>query len=537
MINPLSEISGYSELLSYYNNKKSSHWSEWLSYHTTFDKVGKQGLVGLFTLENDEIRKRIVFKLSQHIDYLIRHESVVMRGLNALSAYCPHFCKYIGEIECEVDPRIKKSGNPFDIDGITHPITKEVLLCENIDKSCKLHNLIRATEQALPENVLYSTIKQVLLAISFAQEKKKFTHYDLHSFNIMMKKCNNDVVFLYVMDKETQYCVPSLGNYPVIIDFGFSYIQDMEDGPLWVTLAHTNAGFMSDRFDWMADPKLFLTTVSREIKEKRKTEKAKVLRRVVKNMFNPLKINWETGWDDFDGISAIEHVTDLIPDNIKISQLFKDHEPYCMDLIQSLIVLPMEEQDTSSLIQSYQIFLIEWNKIENINTSAFYNLCIFKDVVDAARYVRAAYMDPSTRIDSLRTFKNMCHDAINKVAKFCNPKDIDYEKMLCSLLLFSRSMEGILYNSVKRRMEDKQKQYDKLHIQTTDQIYTTIEVNIPDEYIFNSNTTILVMDSTQNCTDIMELNEEQTKMINNITPVYRGTALYDIHKQTKNTHL
>jgi hypothetical protein len=533
MINPLSEVSGYSELLSYYNQEKTKKWDEWLSYDTTFEKAGKQGLVGLLKIKSDKISKRIVFKLSQHINYLIRHESVIMRGLNALSAYCPHFCKYIGNIECEVDPRARKEGNPFNISEVSHPIKKEVLLCEHVDKSHKLHNLIRASEKDLPEKVLYSTIKQVLLAITLAQKKKRFTHYDLHSFNVMMKRCNKDVVFLYVLDDETQYCVPSNGHYPVIIDFGFSYIDDMEDGPLWTTMAHTNAGFMSDRFDWMADPKLFLSTVSGEIKDKRKTQKAKTLRRLVKNMFTPLKINWDTGWDNFDDISAVEQVTDIIHESSNVSVLFRDYEVYCMDIIQSLIVLPMEAQDTSMLSQSYELFLKEWVKIENHSTSVFYNLCIFKDLVDAARYVRAAYMDPTTRIEATRVFTNMLHSSINKVAKFCNPKGIDYEKMLCSLLIFSRNMEGILHSAISERMADKKQQYEKLHVQSTEQIYTVIEVNIPDEYIFNPNTTILVMDSTQNSTDIMDLTDKETEEINNILPIYRGTALYDFHKQKK----
>ncbi len=532
MINPLSEVSGYSELLSHFNEKQAQEWYEWLSYDTTFD-AGKQGLVGVFKLNSDKIRKRIVFKLSQDVNYLIRHESIIMRGLNVLSAYCPHFCKYIGDIECQVDPRIRKSGNPFDISDVSHPIKKEVLLCEHIAKSYKLYNLIRASEQHLSEVVLYSTIKQVLLAISIAQQKKQFTHYDLHSQNIMMKKCNKDVVFLYVMDEETQYCVPSNGHYPVIIDFGFSYIEDMEDGPLWTTLGHTNAGFMSDRFDCMADPKIFLTTVSSEINSKRKTQKSRLLRRIVKNLFMPLKIDWDTGWDDFKGISAVEHVTDIIKDISKASQLFGKYEPYCMDIIQSLIVLPMEAQDTSQLSHSYQIFITEWVKIEEHNTSVFYNLCIFKDIVDAARYVRAAYMNPDTRLDASRTFKNMCHDAINEVASFCNPKEVDYEKMLCSLLIFARSMEGIIQASISNRMNQKQKEYEKLHVQTTDQIYTTLEVNIPDEYTFNKNTTVLIMDSTQNCTDIIDLNEKDIKTINDIVPIYRGTALYDIYKEKK----
>ena len=79
------------------------------------------------------------------------------------------------------------------------------------------------------------------------------------------------------------------------------------------------------------------------------------------------------------------------------STLFEDFDHYCIDLLQSLIILPLEEQDYSQIHKSYTAFLKEWIKIENQITSPFYNLYILKGIVDAARSVRAAYMHTSTR--------------------------------------------------------------------------------------------------------------------------------------------
>ena len=135
-----------------------------------------------------------------------------------------------------------------------------------VDNSCKFYNYVRSKE--INDNIIFSTINQVLMAIKIAQIKKKFSHYDLHSLNIMMKKCDYDAVFVYVIDKDTQFAIPTRGHYPIIIDFGFSYIKDMEDGPLYPSMAHTDAGFMSDRFDWVSDPKLFLITISAELESK-----------------------------------------------------------------------------------------------------------------------------------------------------------------------------------------------------------------------------------------------------------------------------
>ena len=532
-ITPLIEASEYSELTSYYEENKNRPWQEWLSFDKMLDKPGKQGLVGLLTMKNNEVeKKKYVFKISQYINYLTHHEGIVMKGLNDLATYCPHFCKSVGSILCKVDPKIKKKGNPFNTEA-KYPIRKEALLCEFIDKSCKFYNYIRAVDR-ISEDVLYSSIKQVLLAVTVAQRKKQFTHYDLHSFNVMMRRCNHNVVFLYVLDKENQFAVPTYGHYPVIIDFGFSYIQDMNDGPLWASMGHTDVGFMSDRFDWVADPKLFLVTVSGEIKEKRNSKRAQKFRRVVRNLFHPLTIDWGSGWDEGEEKGAADYVTEMLEDYNPGSTLFEDYEHYCIDLLQSLIILPLEEQDYSEIHISYKAFVKQFMKIENQISSPFYNLYILKGVVDSARHVRAAYMCQDTRLDAIRTFRRKIQDRVQEVANFCKLDSVHYEKMLCSMLMFTRCMEGVLYDVVTSRMDEKQREYEKLPLKSTEQIYAGIEVNLPDDYVYNEKTTIFILDSVKENTGILHLTPEQTNIVNEVHPLCRGTILYDIYLGVKN---
>jgi len=288
----LNEESGFNDLLEYYDQNKHKEWHKWLRITEIFPHPGKQGLVGIMKSKKHDVS--YVFKVSQYVNYLVQHELTVMRALNDLGPFCPHFCKGIGGVLADVDPKARKDGNPFEI-TTKYPIEKEVLLMERLDNTTKLYNYIRSSR--IPDNVLHSAIKQTLIATAIAQKKKKFTHYDLHSNNIMMKKCSKDLVFLYVLDDDNQYCVPTYGHYPVIIDFGFSYANSMEDNPVWPSLGHTNYGFMSDRFDPIADPKLFLVTVSGELVEKRPNKTNRKLKNIVKNMFAPLSIDWQSGWD------------------------------------------------------------------------------------------------------------------------------------------------------------------------------------------------------------------------------------------------
>ena len=517
----------YQKLITYFEKNKDKPWNDWLKFDKLLDNQGKQGMVGLFNLkdENEEDNIKYIFKLSQSLNYLVYHELTVMQGLSSISNFCPFFCKGIGSIKCKVEPK-RKIKNPFDIKS-KYPIEKEVLLCEYIENSSKFYNYIKTKD--IKEEMLYSIVKQVLMGINIAQHKKQFTHYDLHSNNVMIKKCNKDLVFIFRYDDDNQFAVPTLGYYPIIIDYGFAYISDMQDKPLWTSLAHTEVGFMSDRFDWVADPKLFLITVSNEIKDKRNTTKAKKFRRIVRNLFYPLKIDVECGWDDDEDKSAADSVLEMLDIENNTSKIFKDFDYYCIDILQSLIILPLQEQDYSNIGKSFKAFLKEWSKIENEISNEFYNIYILKEVVNIARNIRPDYLKKETRADAITIFQKNIYKAINKVSAFCNPKNINFEKFLCSLLLLAENIEGMLYEVISTRMEEKQKQYDKLPLQSLEQIYAAVDVNIKDTYTYNKDTIFCIIDVENETNDLFKIPEDEVENINEINNLSKGCYIYDLY--------
>lgn len=525
-IDSLNTSSEYHDLVQYFDANKSKPYHEWLTFIKLLDKPGKQGIVGLFQTKH----KRpitLIFKLSQYINYLVQHELTIMQGLKEVSAFCPHFCRGVGMIETKIDAKYKKNcSNPFDITN-NHPINKDILLAEYISDSCKFYNYIRS--EHISEDILFSLVKQVILATAFAQKLKKFCHYDLHSFNIMIKNCNKDMVFLYKLDSENQVCVPTYGCYPVIIDFGFSYIENMDDAPLWPSMAHTDVGFMSDRFDWVADPKLFLVTVSQEIKHKRGTKQAKRFRRVVKNIFNPLTIDWQSGWDEHGVKGASDQVTRVLDGYNKISDLFYKFDCYCIDIIQSLIILPIQAQSYEKNLKThYETFLTEWVKIEKLILNPFYNIYILKSIVDVARTIRPEYMNKSSKNEAIKIFRLALHDAINSVASFCNPKDIHYEKMLCSLYLLSTSIEGMLHDVIHKTVAVKEVEYRKLPVSSIEEIYGVISVNFKDSYVFNEKTKVMFMDLTKKDCFVYHPPANEIENINKINQLARGTYINDL---------
>jgi len=294
-------------------------------------------------------------------------------------------------------------------------------------------------------------------------------------------------------------------------------------------MGHTDVGFMSDRFDWVADPKLFLVTVAKEMMTKRKSRKSRKFKNIVKNIFGNLKIDWDSGWDTDNKKSASTYVIDMLEGYSSKSSLFEKYDHYCIDIIQTLIILPFEEQKYDDIDHSYQAFLKEFSKIEDQIGNDFYNLYILKGIVDFAREVRSDYTCKNTREKAVKWFQQSTYERINCVSNFCVPKNIHFEKMLCSLLCLSKNIEGILYDVIETRMRKKEKSYSKLPVQSIEQIHGILDVNIPDKYEYNENTTIFIMNCVGEECDKIQLNKEQCDEVNNMNTLFKGSFIYNIY--------
>lgn len=498
-----------------------------IKFSENFAKTGKQGLLGILKYKNKGTKNQIVYKISQYMNYLIEQENTVMLSLNRLRKYCPNFCKGYGKLQTSINPDFRKVENPFETDK-KYRIQGDSLLMEWINPTKKLYRYLK--NESVSEDVVFSLIKQTLLAIQLAQNKVQFTHYDLHSNNILIKKCNSNSVCLYILDKENVQAVPTFGNYPIIIDYGFSYTGDMEGNPLYSALPHTDVGFMSDRFDAIADPKLFLVTVSDELKNYRKSKTSKMFRKLVRNIFKPLKIDWESGWDNTHDVSASDYVINILEDTEKgsKSKFFKHCGHYCIDIMQKLISLPLKPNKYKKIEKMYDIIIDEFRKIEKEIGSDFYNLYIFREMINIADELKNDYMDDDIRDETVRKFKKRLLNTIDSIAKFCNPK-LDFEKLLCSLYIFSRQMEGVLYEVMEERMKVKNKEYHKMKIHYANEMYEAIEVNIPTQYQVDSDTIIYIYDAENEVSRMVKVPIEYLEELNSLSNLERSRYLYQLY--------
>ena len=482
---------------------------------------GNQGICGTFSVDGE----KVVFKLSQYIDYIAEHEYEIMKGLDTISTFCPHFCRSIALFDRHIEPKPKNGANPFIIVS-KYPIKKSILVEEYI----RGHNISYYFKKN--QNAVFSSIKQILSAITIAQKSIGFAHYDLHSDNILLEKCPPDQVNLYIFDKEFATVVPTHGFIPKVIDFGFSYNENMNDKYATTGISYTEIGYMSDRLDWIADFKLFLVSISKEMKKiNSKDPRINTLRNIARNIFGKLDINWEKGWDNDNSGKAVSTATiDVINKMAKPSGIFKDHCYSCIDIIQSMIILPFTKKSSDELHVAYSTFLKEFNKIEKEFGSSIYKVYILKCIVDIAKKIKIDYMDDEKRPKAVEIFKNTLKGAITSIAKFCLPKGIRYELMLCSLYSVADGVEGIMYKNIEKRVAKKNKMYQNVIPKSAVEISKIVDANIEDPYVYTPNTVIVVYDGHEKCRREIKISAKQVDIINKMPHFIKAKFLMDMYR-------
>lgn len=517
-------------LKQYYDTHKNEPWNTWLVFNSLFESKGKQGIAGLFTLNTTQISEQLVFKISQHVNYLVHHEYTIMDQLNKLAPYCPHFCQSIGYTNAPISTD-RKQKSPFKNTYKDSPLETEVLLLEHIEGK-KFYKLIRDT--TLENKVMFSSVKQMLLGLEMAQIDQSFVHYDLQSNNIIMRQCDPDVVFVYKFGGNNQFAVPTYGYYPVAIDFGFSYSDALQGREFWPTMGHTNYGFNSMLFDPIADPKLFLTTVSQEIDCYRSGKQVAVFKNICDNLFDTLDIDMSTGWDTRKTTSIVKNVSNILKNTTRESSIFYERFEYCIDIIQTLIRLPFKPRAYKDIHVGYIMFVKEFSKIENQIVSSYCHLYILKAMVDIAKQVKVDFMNKDTRYHALSYFKTNVIARIDKVTKFVKVSSVDFTILLTGLFCIASKLEGIYYDKYQVIKKDKQAIVNTMPIKRPGTMFGVIDINIPSEYYYTPETTVIILDSIQKKSSVLKLSRDDCDTINDSHKLSIGQQLVQIHQNVEN---
>lgn len=519
----------YSNLKKYFEESIGKTFDERFKFLFNFKKQGKQGLVGCISTLNS-MKEIYVFKLSPDFDYIPIHENIIMKDLEKIYHFCPNFCRSYGIMNFNVDTDAYE-GNPFTKDGLI----QEVLLMEYLQGKL-LNQFLNSRKNS--EKILFSLIKQILLAIMIAQEKCKFTHYDLHCNNIIIMPCDMNLVIHYKFSDKFNVAIPTYGYYPVIIDFGFAFSNEMNGTTFWNTLAHTDVGFYTDRFDKISDFKLFLITMADDLGNY-KFKTTENFRKFIRNLFSNLKVDFSTGWLQSRHRGTVEVISRILNFPSFKLDIFIQSEFLCIDLLQSLIILPLEKQDYSNVLDAIKLFSKEFHKIEDIlsdniteknrDNLASLNIYMFKEVINHARNIRSYYINRETTNDAIITFKNSVINSLYNLIKFVRISiPINYESILCSILIMGRSIEGILYDLMLIRSREKGRQERAIKY-SLEELYYFIDYKFQTECIFNTESKIYGINIPSETRINISLNEKQLSMINEKDWYNRVELLGDIY--------
>lgn len=511
-----------------FETHSTEYLPDFLTFDSSFPRSGKQGILGLFRNKNKDNKDKgqtYVYKISQYLNFMADQEYSVMKGLNSIRDFCPHFCKTYGKFKVNVIDTYRTADNPFEYGKKDSHIETDVLIMEHIEDARKLYRYIK--NDNISPDIILSLVKQTLIANLIAGDHLRFTHYDLHSNNVLIKKCPANSAFFYILDENRTYLTPTYGYVPIIIDFGFSFNQNCENRPFYGTLAHTDIGFIPSVYDQHADSKLFLTSVSYEMKKYKKSELSTTFRKLITSIYNKCDIDLECGWDDRDGVSISDQLLKKMSAQFKRSAFFDEQGHHIVDLLQTLVDLPLVNRYTNDNIHDLTgILVTEFLKIEREINNDFYNMYIIKTIIESCNRHKANYLDKNKRENAISSFKQDILGCIDSLVKFCNPK-INWEKLICCLLCLSKCVENYCYDKMKRLMSVKRADYNNMPVRSPTEIYESIEANIPSHFVYDEDTDIYVWNCIEKQSYKMKLPADMIDQLNHTHPFERGMILYE----------
>ncbi len=157
----------------------------------------------------------------------ITHEYFVGAfGTNRLRSKIPNFSYVMGMFRCSPPFYDAQSGTNRVSTFCQNTDPKNLvnyIIYENVKDSETFANFLRHCSFVEYLNI----ITQLVLALEIAYQELDFTHYDLHTTNVMIKKMPKKIVLPYTIGDKTYYVVTQY--IATIIDYGRCHIKYMEE--------------------------------------------------------------------------------------------------------------------------------------------------------------------------------------------------------------------------------------------------------------------------------------------------------------------
>ena len=268
----------------------------------------------------------------------------------------------------EFEKEIERSKNLFH--EAKDALPRTVILYEKIN-NFPLHRYFKKI--SYDNNLLSSQLLQILLALQIAQNKFNFTHYDLHTTNVLQQHCEFDAIFLYNINNN-KYLIPTYGYYPKIIDVGSSFCDEIKNHTM---LTHANSydyGFQSQFYDPLNDIHHSLLSLFYYVENKKDCFDS--LSNKIKHIFYRLPVLRKSGWKklphDLTDTVLWKIKKDCLPEYEKY-EIFREYKGNFIEILNSLVNIPFDKDLDIDIINT-NINTTNTNNSNKIDSKYIYDL-------------------------------------------------------------------------------------------------------------------------------------------------------------------
>lgn len=196
------------------------------TYITHLRLIGSESVAGYALLADfNKVKDMFVVKVSRDANRdNLQHELVVgLYGTNRTRNYIPNFAYIYGGFKCspaEIDPETKQlSSYCLDNDNAVNYV-----LYENVAPAVSMREYL---ESCSPQDFL-NIYMQVLYSLRLGHKLFDFTHYDLHTENILIRTYkihHQDRLFQIQYETENGVEFITANKIATFIDYGYNHIQ------------------------------------------------------------------------------------------------------------------------------------------------------------------------------------------------------------------------------------------------------------------------------------------------------------------------
>lgn len=568
--------------LQHFSNKKKLQLLEYtLPFNKCFSIKGVQGIAGILqfnpnkpSLSKDELNKKkkknhynsypsnedsipIVFKVSNKIDSSIEHEKDVLISLDEIKDWCPHFVSYLGYINVPISSNfieVEKQeisddedssnienrsyfGN-LSIEEEENKIQPGILSIWNYDEDSSPANMLLLNyigEHSIHHMCRYGSMQQclaqmvmTLAGLETAQQSIEFVHYDMHLDNILLKKCDEDLVFVYLYpDEKDNVIIPTLGHYPVIIDMGNSYCKNLIGSSVKTSISFYKSGLQPTVYDKLNDVHHFLLRCIDRLE--RFNPKWRDIGTKLMHHFRHLPIWRYKGWKKLP-CDLVKNIIKLI---YKVSPEMIDHEfwnEYTHEIMDILVMATSIhwKQDPNLLnpeilnkelaknmqIFGYQLHLLDIHEDFNSDDNILF---IIKELTNLSRIT-------NTRITKKEeiAFKNYITPIVGKLPSQFNIIDFTYS-IHCLGKIFSHLLAYYLTDN----LEVIENAYKSIKMKRPYDAILFLQKMVPCRYRVNDSTVFRVFDHVNKKTIDIPATEllDSTSIHQELTTKYKSLLI------------